>query len=125
MKIATIVVRLLLGGMFVFFSVLVLFKLGPEPTPEGDLGTFFEGMKASGYLLTLVKVTELVCGIAFLVGRFVPLATVVIFPVSLNILLTHLFVAPEGMPIAIFVMGANLFLAFRYKDHYRPLLQVR
>lgn len=122
MKIATIVVRILLGALYAFSAITVLFELGPTPEMEGRMATFFEGMAASGYLMTMVKITELVCGIALISGFFVPLATVVIFPISLNILMTHLFVAPEGMPVAIFVILANLFLAYRYMDHYRPML---
>ncbi len=125
MNIATIVVRIALGALFIFSSAMVLFNLAPPPEPGTDLAAFFNCMLGSGYLLMFVKVTELVCGIAFIVGRFVPLATVVIFPVSLNILMTHIFVVPEGLSIAILVLLANLFLAFRYKDHYRPLLQAK
>jgi len=51
-------------------------------------------MEATVYLMPLLKVTELLCGLAFISGRFVPLATVVIFPITLNILLFHTFLAP-------------------------------
>ena len=122
MKIATTVVRILLGALFVFSAATVLFQIGPPPAPPGKMGLFFEGILASGYLLILIKVTELVCGLAFIVGRYVPLATVVIFPVSVNILLTHIFLAPEGLPIALFVLFANLFLAYRNWSYYEPML---
>ncbi len=121
MKIAVVVVRILLGALFVFASVVVLFKLGPQQVPTGATKTFMEGVAATGYLLTLIKVTELVCGLAFIIGRFVPLATVIIFPISLNIFLLHAFAAPEGLPAGLFVLLANLFLAFAYRKHYSGL----
>lgn len=83
------------------------------------------GIMASGYLMTFIKVTELVCAIAFLIGRFVPLATVVIFPITLNILLTHIFVAPEGILTAALLLIGNLFLAWYYRKNYEPLFAMK
>ena len=125
MRIAVTIVRLLMGLMFLFASVVVLFKLMPQPESTGDAKVFMEGMAASGYLMTLVKLTELVCAIAFLSGFFVPLAAVVIFPVTLNILMFHLFLAPEGLPVAILLMIGNLFLAYYYRERYIPMLKAK
>ncbi len=121
MKIATIIVRVLMGLIFVFGSVAYFFDLVPQPELTGNLKTFNEGLDASGYLMPLVKVVELVCGIAFLIGRFIPLATIVIFPIVVNILLVHSFLAPEGLPIAIFVFLGTLFLAYAYRSNYQGL----
>jgi putative oxidoreductase len=89
------------------------------------LKTFTEGLAASRYVMPVVKVIELLCGLAFLSGLFVPLATVVIFPIALNILFVHLLLAPEGLPIAMFLMLGNLFLAYACRNHYRPLFSMR
>ena len=125
MRIVVTIVRLLMGLMFLFASVVVLFKLMPQPESTGDAKVFMEGMVASGYLMTLVKLTELVCAIAFLSGFFVPLAAVVIFPITLNILMFHLFLAPEGLPVAILLMIGNLFLAYYYRERYIPMLKAK
>jgi uncharacterized membrane protein YphA (DoxX/SURF4 family) len=122
MKIAIVIVRLLMGLMFLFASIVVLFHLVKQPEMTGNAKLFMDGIMATGYFMTLLKVTELVCGIAFVVGRFVPLATVVIFPITLNILLYHVFVAPEGLPVAIPLMLANLFLAYACRKNYKGLL---
>lgn len=122
MKIAIIIVRILMGLLFLFSSVVVLFSLAPEPELTGKMKLFNDGMAASVYLMPLVKVVELVCAIAFLTGRFVPLATVVIFPITVNILLFHTFLAPEGLPVAVFVFLGNLFLAFTYRRNYQTLV---
>ena len=45
------------------------------------------GMMATQYLFPLVKLTEIICGLAILTGFFVPLALVVLAPVMLNIVL--------------------------------------
>ena len=79
-------------------------------------------MAASGYLITSIKIFELLCAIAFLSGRFVPLATVVIFPIIFNILMFHLFVEPSGLLTAILLMVGDLFLAWYYREKYKPML---
>ena len=122
MKIAIIVVRILMGLMFLFASIVVLFNLMPHPEMKGNAKLFMDGITATGYFMTLLKTTELVCGLAFVVGRFVPLATVVIFPITLNILFYHVFVAPEGLPVAIPLMLGNLFLAYACRRNYKMLL---
>lgn len=121
MKIAIIIVRSLLGLLFLFASISYFFKLAPPPELTGAMKTYFEGLVASGYVLTVVKSIELLCGLLFISGRLVPLATVVIFPIVVNIVLTHAFLAPEGLPVALFVLFADLFLAFANRSHYKGL----
>ena len=125
MKIAIIVVRMLVGLMFLFASIVVLFNLMPHPEMKGNAKLFMDGIMATGYFMTLLKLTELVCSLAFLAGRFVPLATVVIFPITLNILFYHAFVAPEGLPVAIPLMLGNLFLAWACRKNYKMLLAAK
>jgi uncharacterized membrane protein YphA (DoxX/SURF4 family) len=125
MKIATIIVRMLMGLMFLFASIVVLFHLMPQPPMKGNAKLFMDGIMATGYFMTLLKMTELVCGLAFVIGRFVPLATVVIFPITLNILFYHAFVAPEGLPVAIPLMLGNLFLAYACRRNYQTLVAAK
>lgn len=125
MKIAVIIVRVLMGLLFLFASVAFFFNLAEAPEMEGDHLLFNQGLAAAGYMLPLVKTVELLCGFAFLSGFFLPLATVVLFPITLNIFLVHLFLDPSGLPVAIFVLSGNLFLAFACRKHYRELWAVK
>jgi putative oxidoreductase len=122
MKIAVVIVRVLLGALLVFSAIVALFNLVPTPPLTGPIKIFMEGILASGYLFKLIKVTELVCGLALIVGRFTPLATVILFPISVNILFIHASLAPEGLPVALFVILANLFLAYAYRKNYETLV---
>lgn len=123
MKIAAIIVRILMGLIFAFASITVLFHLMKEPELTGNVKIFMEGMMATGYMMTVVKIFELACAISFLSGKFVPLATVVIFPIILNILLFHSFLDPSGLPIAILLMAGNLFLAWYHREKYSLILK--
>ena len=121
MKIATIIVRVFIGLLLLFASVSFFLKLVPEPVSTGDFKAFQVGLIASSYLMPLAKAIELLCGLAFVIGRYVTLANIVILPVTLNILLINYFLAPEGLPIAVFMFLGNLFLIYRYWNNYKTV----
>jgi putative oxidoreductase len=125
MKIAAIIVRTLMGLLFLFGSIAFFAKLFPEPELQGNMKTFNDGLKAAGYFLPLLKVIELLCGIAFVTGRFVPLALVVIAPVIVNILFVHTFLEPSGLPIAVLLVLGNIFLAFYYRERFAAVLEMK
>lgn len=124
MKIAYVIVRSLVGLLFLFSSITFLFNLITPPDPTGTMKVFSEGLAASVYLMPTVKILELLCGIAFLSGRFVALAAVVITPIIINIILVHIFLAPEGLPIAIFLVLAILFVAYYNRESYKLLFKM-
>jgi putative oxidoreductase len=121
MKIATIVIRILIGALLLFASVSYFLKLAPEPVSTGDFKAFQVGLVSSIYLMPLAKAIELLCGLAFVVGRYVTLANIVILPVTLNILLINIFMSPEHLPIGIFVFAGNLFLIFSHWKNYKTV----
>lgn len=122
MKIAMIIVRTLMGLLFLFGSITYFLNLITPPPMEGAIKTFNEGLAASGYFFALLKVTELVCGVLLVTGRFVPLALVVLSPIIINIFFVHTVLDRNGLPVAIFLVLANIFLAYWYRDAFKPLL---
>jgi len=125
MKNAVLIVRTLLGLLFLFASVAYFMELAAPPEMKGDLQALNEGLGSTGYLMPLVKMVEFLCALAFLSGRFLPLATIVIFPVVVNIFFVHAFLDPTGLPVAILVLLGNGFLAYACRKHYKPLLSIR
>jgi putative oxidoreductase len=125
MKIAMIIVRTLMGLLFIFASTTFLFGLIPPPPLEGAIRTFNDGLTASGYFFTLLKVTELICGILLLVGRFVPLALVILAPIIINISMVHIFLDRTGLPIAGFLVLGAIFLAYYHRKTFAPLFTAK
>lgn len=127
MKIAMIIVRTLLGLLFLFASttyVLLVMGVFPAPPMEGAVKTFNEGLAVTGYFFILLKITEFVCSILLLIGRFVPLALVILAPIIINIFMVHLFLDPSAVSLAIasFAVLASIFLAYYHRDAFKPLL---
>ena len=115
-----IAVRLLLGALFLFGGIAFFFTTPPPLT--GDLATFFAGLAASKYFFYLLKGTEILCGACLVSGFFVPLALVVLAPISLNILMVHTFLEPSGLPLALGVGTALAYLAF-FSPSYSPTVK--
>ncbi|MFD0795201.1 DoxX family protein [Mucilaginibacter litoreus] len=124
MKIAMIVVRTLMGLLLIFSSVVYLFKLTPVPPLSGDVKTYNEGLAVVN-LMVYVKVIELICGLLFVIGRYVTLAIVAILPILFNIVLFHAVVMPSGIGPGLFLLLGDIFLAIYYRKNLVPLFSAK
>ncbi len=127
MKYLPTIARVLLGLMFFVFGLNGFLNFFPPPksgVPEGAM-EFGAAMMKTGFLLQLVKGTEVVAGLLLLLNRFVPLALVVLAPVIVNILLFHAFLAPSGMAIPVVILALELYLAWAYRAAFQPMLVAR
>lgn len=125
MRIAAVVLRTLMGLLFLFASVTYFGGFITPPPLEGAMKTFNEGIEASVYLVPLAKAVELLCGLAFVTGRFVPLAAILIAPIIVNIVLIQAFLDPAQLPTGIFLVIANATVAWHHREVYAPLFRAR
>ena len=120
MKILMRVAEVLLGAIFLGaglngYAVL----LGFEPfAPTSPAAMEFLG---SGYLLALEKGVEIVAGVLLIIGRFVPLALVLLASLVVNIVAFHVFVDSELLLLAIVVALLEVFLAWCYRESFKGL----
>jgi putative oxidoreductase len=121
MKIATIIIRVLIGLLLLFASITYFFNLAPQPVTTEEFKVFTTGLVTSVYIMPVAKAIELLCGVSYLTGKYVTLANILILPITINILLINYFLAPEGLPIAIAMFLGNLFLIYRYWDNYKSV----
>ena len=66
-----------------------------------------------------------VLGGALVILGLVPLGLLILAPVIVNIIAFHVFLAPEGLPLAILVAALELFLAWADRKVYAPLFGLR
>lgn len=127
MKYAVIIVRTLIGLLFLFASIAYFAFPAPPPADGMSEGTktFLAGLDASKYILPVSKIFELLCGLMFVSGRFVALAVILIFPIALNILLINVIHMPSGIPIAVPLFLGILFLAYSEREKYAPLFSLK
>jgi uncharacterized membrane protein YphA (DoxX/SURF4 family) len=85
------------------------------------IGEFRSSLGAAAYILPVVGVLEVFIGILLLLKRWVPFAAILLAPISINILLFHLFLEIPGVGIAILVVVFNAILIYKHWRLYRPL----
>ena len=119
--------RILLGlSFFVFGLNGFLNFVPPPPTPMPAGAIAFSGaMVKTGYFFQMVAGTQLIVGVLLLANRFVPLALALIAPVIVNIIAFHAFLAPSGIAPGLVVTALEVYLAWVYRDTYRPMLAMR
>jgi uncharacterized membrane protein YphA (DoxX/SURF4 family) len=123
MRIAILIIRILLGAFMVFASVSYFFNLIEAEAPTGNLLTFMTGIMASKYLLPLAKAVELIAGISLLSGKFMKVSLLALLPISINIFLIHTVTQLSEVRVAVFVLGANLFLIYAHWEYYKVLFR--
>lgn len=117
-----LIARILLGLIFFVFGLNGFFNFLPPPELPEPAGDFFGAMAGTGYFLAFLKLTETVCGLLLLIGRFVPLALTILAPVVLNIVLFHAFLAPAGSAVGVVTLLLGVFLAWCYRESFRGVL---
>ncbi len=123
MKILTIIVRILLGLVFVFFGSNAFFHFLPAPPPTHSLaGDYMNVLTASGYIY-VIAVFQVVAGLLLLIGVFVPLALTVLAAIIVNILAFHALMAPASIGPGIVVTVLELFLLWRYRGRFADLFR--
>ena len=120
-----IIARVLLGLIFVVFGAnfFLHFIHNPPPDPTSRAGQFLGGLFASGYFFQVLKVLEILIGLLLLSGFYTPLALILIFPISLNILLFHAILAPHGVILPLIIFILNIYLAWVYRAAYTQLFE--
>jgi len=122
MKIVTIIVRSLLGLVFVFFGLNGFLQFLHMPPPEGMAGDFAKALFVSHYFY-VISGLQVVGGALCLIGWFVPLGLTLLGPVVVNILLFHLLLEPKGLPLAIVVSALEFYLVIAYRKAFAGLLK--
>jgi putative oxidoreductase len=123
MKILTVIVRILLGLMFVVIGSNIFFQFLPMPPQKPSLATDFSKALMESHYMYVVGFLQVAGGFLILIGRYVPLGLVLLGPVIVNILLFHSFLEPSGLPMAIIVSALSLFLLWRYRANFAGLVK--
>ncbi len=117
MKVASLIARYLLGLIFLIFGANGFLHFIPMPPPAGVAGQFMGALFVS-HMLVAIFLVQLLGGILLLVGRYVPLALVLLGPVIVNIVLFHSFMAPSGLPLATLVVLLWLLTAWSVRESF-------
>ena|SRR5437879_3064689 len=126
-RILPAIARILMGVAFCIFGLNGFLNFIPQPKapmPEGA-AAFAGALAKTGYMIQLVAGTQLVVGILLLLNRFVPLALILIAPIFVGIVTFHIFLAPATIAPGLVLFVLELYLAWVYRDAFRPLFRAK
>lgn len=106
------------AGLNKFFNYMPV----PEDLPE-NLISLMEAFMQIGWLMPLIAVAEVLGGILFIPNKTRALGAIVIFPVMIGIILTHILYVPSGLPLALVLFAINLWVIYENRAKYYPLIK--
>ena len=106
------------GGLDKFFHYMPV----PEGLPEGLIKDT-EALMEIGWLMPLVGFAEVVGGLLILFPKTRALGALIVFPVMVGVFLVHIFVAPEGLPIAIVIWAILGWIIYENWHKYLPIIK--
>lgn len=115
------ILRVILGLGLIIFGLNKFFNFMPMPELPEDAASFMSSLQATGYVLPIVGFLEIVIGLMLLVNKAVAFALLLLAPISVNILLFHLFLDLPGIAGAIVIALINIVLIYKSWKVYRPL----
>lgn len=119
----TKILRIILGLGLLFFglSKLIHFNIMPTHIYTGEAAIFIDSLSDTGYILKVIGIFEILIGLLLLFNKWVPFALLLLAPISVNILLFHLFLDIPGLIVALVVVVLNAILIYKHWKVYRPL----
>lgn len=118
------IASLLSGLMFINSGLNKFFNYMPVPKEmPPDTLQMFTGMMQITWLMPLVAVAEIVGGILFITNKYRALGALILFPVMIGIMLTHIFVAPEGLLIPTVMFAILIWAMIENRHKYYPLIR--
>lgn len=118
------VLAVLFGLMFLNGGLNKIFNYIPTPPdlPEDSMRMFTALMEIS-WLMPLIAIGEIVGAILFMIPRFRALGAIVLCPLLTGIVLTHVTIAPEGLPLVLPLVAIWIWAVADNWEKYLPMIQ--
>ena len=117
------VVRILLGVFVLVFGLNKFLSFIPMGGEMPDAVIAFFGAVSSSWTLKLVAIVEILTGLALIFNKYGALMALILMSVSVNAVLFHAALLPEGIGPALALLILNVLALIGYKDRYKDLLR--
>lgn len=117
------VIRIIFGILIAIFGANKFYPFMPAPAemPEGVMNYMMALMTTK--TIYLVGLVELLAGLSLIFNKYAALMMLILMSVSVNAVLFHATMAPEGIGPALVLLILNILMLFVYKDTYKDLLK--
>ena len=116
------IARYLLGLSFIVFGLNGFFDFIPMEAPTGEAGVFLGALAATGYMLPMIKLTEIVAGLMLVMNRYTTLALLLLAPIVINVFAFHLFLDSTGLFLALVLLSIEILLIHQNREKFCNLI---
>lgn len=116
-----LVVRYLLGLMLVVFGLNGFLNFMPMPEMSAEAGAFMGALVSTKFYFPVIKLIEILAGVAFLLNKKVALAAIMVFPVMVAAFLFHLGLDPGGIGGAAAALLFTILTIVNNKEKYMAM----
>jgi uncharacterized membrane protein YphA (DoxX/SURF4 family) len=117
----TKILRIILALGLIVFGLNKFIGFMPMPEMPENAGEFMSSLQATGYVLPIVGALEVIIGLLLLFNKAVPFALLLLAPISVNIILFHLFLDLPAIAGALVIAIINVILIYKHWKVYKPL----
>lgn len=118
------VLSVLLGLMMLNGGLNKIFQYIPIPDNlPAELAKDNAALMEISWLMPLIAVAEILGGLLIFLPKTRALGALVLFPVMVGILLTHIVVEPSSLPLVLILWAVLGWIIYDNKEKYLPLIK--
>ena len=114
-------IQIIFGIMLIVFGLNIFFQFMPAPEFNEAASAYLGALFATGYIFPIMAIVWILVGLLFIFNKCSPLGAVIIFPISLNIILFHIFLDFTGWLFGFMILILNLYMLYVHWNAYRPM----
>ncbi len=113
--------RIVLGAILLLTGSNKFFGFFSMPAMSPDGMQFLGALAETGYMIPMIAIVEVLCGLMLFSKATTPLAALLLAPLTVNILAFHLFLAPTTLLLGGLVFLLNLYIGGKHFSYYRSI----
>jgi len=114
-------VQIVLGLALILFGLNLFFQFMPAIQFNEAGAAYLGALFNTGYIFPIMGIVWILAGLLFVLNRCSPFAAVLIFPISVNLVLFHLFLDFTGWIFALVIFILNIELIYAHWNAYKPM----
>ena len=119
------IVRIIFGLLLIFGGLMAFTNPAiPSSYPEKALA-FLQAMNDTGYFNYFMGLVQLAVGLMFVLRRYVALGAIILAPITVNIIVFHIFLDMKTILPGLLLLALNVFVAYSEREKYRDVLRGR
>jgi uncharacterized membrane protein YphA (DoxX/SURF4 family) len=105
------------GGLNKFLNYMPM----PDDLPV-PLVNLMQAFQESRWLMPLIGIAEIVGGVLFILPKYRTLGALILLPVMVGIVLTHIFQEPSGLPVALVMLAILAWALYENRKKLLPII---